>query len=147
MYRWLDSHLDFSKYTYTYVGNLNGVKFRNIKHVKPVASEKLADLLASADMYITASKLEPASNSLLEAMQVGLPIVYQAGSGHDSIVLDAGEPFDGPGQSLLDAIDRVASRLDYYSKNILMHDIDHIADMYLDVMDYCMQFPRFSPSN
>src|SRR3989344_6336738 len=62
VYKYLDDHLDFSKYEMTFVGN-SPLAFNNITCIKPVHSKQLAEILQGHDMYITASQNDPCSNS------------------------------------------------------------------------------------
>lgn len=84
-YDYLDKNLDFSKYEYTFVGNTQK-KFNHIKVLEPLESAELAELLQEQDIFITASKNDPCSNSLIEAIHCGLvPIVLDSG-GHPELV-------------------------------------------------------------
>ncbi len=73
--KWLDNHLDWERFDYTFVGRVKE-SFDNIKHIRAVPSEELADLLRSHDIYVSVSQHEPCSNALLEALNSGLPALY-----------------------------------------------------------------------
>ena len=93
VYKWMDSHLDFNKYEMLFVGN-SQVQFENIKHLKPMDSESLGEQLRDADLYITASKNDPCSNSLIEALSCGLPAIGLNDGGHPEIINKGGEVFE-----------------------------------------------------
>ena len=93
IYKWLDEHLDFSCYEYSFVGRTTET-FKNIKLIPPQSSENLADLLRQHDIYITASDNDPCSNALIEALSCGLPAVYFNRGGHSEIVGAAGLSFE-----------------------------------------------------
>lgn len=93
VYQWLDAHLDFSAFEYTFVGN-SPVEFRNIGCVKPLDSQLLADVLRESDVFITASRNDACSNSLLEAMHSGLPALAVNSGGNPEIVGTGGLLFD-----------------------------------------------------
>ena len=57
IYQYLDQHLNFSRYFMTFAGN-SPLTFKNIEHVKPTSSTKLANLLRQHDIYLTASQKE-----------------------------------------------------------------------------------------
>ena len=65
--KWLDEVLDWERFDYTFVGRVKE-SFANIKHIKAVPSERLADILRQHDIYIALSLHEPCSNALLEAL-------------------------------------------------------------------------------
>lgn len=92
IYRWLDEHLDWGRYEYTFVGR-SPVSFQNIHTVSPLTSEALAQELRQHDVFITASQNDPCSNSLIEALACGLPALYLDSGGHPEIVKEAGFAF------------------------------------------------------
>ncbi|NOH54521.1 glycosyltransferase family 4 protein [Vibrio coralliilyticus] len=92
VYKWLDKNLDFNIFEYIFVGN-SPVKFDNIKMLEPMNSEQLANTLRMSDIYITASKKDPCSNSLIEAIHCGIyPIALDDG-GHSELVNQQGKLF------------------------------------------------------
>jgi len=93
IYQFLDENLDFSRYKMTFIGN-SPLKFKNIEWIKPVDSKKLAEYLKRHDIYIVASKNDPCSNSLIEALNCGLPAVALNDGGHPEIVRNGGELFN-----------------------------------------------------
>lgn len=94
-YHWLDEHLDWDRYTYTFVGNLPGT-FRHIQVRPAVPSHHVAALLRAHDVYLTASLHDPCSNALLEALACGLPAIYAKSGGHAELVKEAGLGFSSP---------------------------------------------------
>jgi len=93
VYQWLDEHLDWERYEFTFVGR-SPVPFRNIRTIPPVASSGMAGLFRNHDIYLTASKNDPCSNSLIEALACGLPAVYLKSGGHPEIAGTAGCAFE-----------------------------------------------------
>ncbi len=85
IYEYLDNHLDFSRYEITFAGN-SPIKFKNIQTIPPLSSKQLADTLRQHDIYITASKNDPCSNALLEAISCGLPVVALNSGGHTELI-------------------------------------------------------------
>jgi len=128
IYKYLDQKLDFSKYEMIFVGN-SPIDFDNIKWIKPLDSFRLSKELKNSDIYITASKKDPCSNSLIEALHCGLPCVALKDGGHPEIIGVAGEFFEDE-QDVLAKIDKVASNYKYYKDNIVVHDIDEVAKKY-----------------
>jgi len=132
VYQWLDDHLDWDRYEYTFVGR-SPVRFRNISMLSPITSEELAKELRQYDVFITASRNDPCSNSLIEALACGLPALYLDSGGHPEIVGEAGFAFR-------DAIEipKLLSRLiaDYSHRQSLIRlpSIAETADKYLHVL-------------
>jgi glycosyltransferase involved in cell wall biosynthesis len=130
IYRYLDDHLDFSRYEMTFVGN-SPVEFKNIKWIKPVPSQELAGILREHDIYITASRNDPCSNALIEALHCGLLAVARNDGGHPEIIGKAGALFEDE-EGAIDAIDKVAQNYMYYQTQIKLPTIDEIGQRYYD---------------
>lgn len=88
-YKWLDENLDFNKYQFHFIGN-SPYEFKNIIHFKAMKSIDLAKQLKNSDIYITSSQNDPCSNSLIEALSCGLPVIYLDQGGHPELVKKAG---------------------------------------------------------
>ncbi len=116
IYKYLDENLNFLKYEMTFVGN-SPIEFKNIKHIKPVQSEKLAEILKQHDIYITASQNDPCSNSLIEALSCGLPAVVLNGGGHPELIQEGGELFYTK-QDIIKKIDKIAKNYYHYQSKI-----------------------------
>lgn len=95
VYSWLDDNLDFSKYSFTFIGN-SPICFKNIQHIKPLAPEELGKALRNHDVYLTASINDPCSNSLLEAIHSGLPVIAKASGGHPELLVNKELLFSSP---------------------------------------------------
>ena len=129
---WLDQNLDPSLATVTFVGQQPG-RFERIRHVGPLDSHGVARLLREHDAYLAASRDDPCSNALLEALACGLPAVYLASGGHPELVGDAGVPFESV-EDLPDALLHLASDLDGYRSQIGIPSLASVADAYLRVL-------------
>lgn len=128
VYAYLDEHLDFSKYEMTFVGN-SPIKFKQIKKIDSVSSEILASLLQQNDLFITASKTDPCSNSLIEALSCGLPAVALNDGGHPELVQKGGELFNGT-SDVLEKIDKVTSNYAHYQSHLPTFDLSDVAHQY-----------------
>lgn len=132
IYKWLDNNLDFDKIEYTFVGRVKE-KFDNIKLISPVSSDKLAHILRNHDLYITASEMDPCSNSLIEALACGLPAIYRNSGGHPELVKNAGLPFNVASE-IPELVDRITVDYKYFVDNIVVNKISDIALQYLDAI-------------
>jgi glycosyltransferase involved in cell wall biosynthesis len=132
VYQWLDGHLDWGRCEYTFVGR-SPVSFRNIRTLSPITSEDLAKELRQHDIFITASRNDPCSNSLIEALTCGLPALYLDSGGHSEIVGEAGFSFQDATE-----IPKLLSRLitDYSQRQALIRlpSIAETADRYVRVL-------------
>jgi len=129
-YQFLDQNLDFTNIEYVFAGN-SPVIFQNIQNLGCLNSIELARELKKSSIYITASENDPCSNSLTEALSCGLPAVALRSGGHPEILLEAGEYFDSK-EELLQKIELVASKIDFYRNKIKTHTIEEIAKRYLN---------------
>ncbi len=128
IYKYLDENLDFSKYEMIFIGN-SPIGYKNIKWIRPVPSEEVAKILKEHDIYIIASRNDPCSNTLIEALHCGLPVVARNSGGHPEIIGGSGEFFNDE-EDILIAIDKVANNYEYYQSQIDLPRIDNIGDRY-----------------
>lgn len=128
IYRYLDKHLDFNKYEMTFVGN-SPIQFKKIKWIKPVTSQELAKILKEHDIFIIASTNDPCSNSLIEALHCGLPVVARNDGGHPEITGEAGELFEDE-KGAIDAIEKVAQDYGHYQTRINLPSFDVVGERY-----------------
>jgi len=137
IYKFLDENLDFNRYEMTFVGR-SPVKFERIKYVPPQPSERLAEILRAHDIFVIASRNDPCSNALIEALHCGLPAVARNDGGHPEIVSEAGELFEDE-QDVLDAIEKVAQNYEYYRDKIKMPTMGDIGRRYYEFADRIYQ--------
>ncbi|MEM0966819.1 MAG: glycosyltransferase [Verrucomicrobiota bacterium] len=133
VFRWLDANLDQSRFEFTFVGRAQ-MKFENSKHVPPVSSVELARYLREADVFLTASKDDPCSNSVVEALTVGLPCVYRRSGGHPELIGGAGIGFDFP-EEIPAALETIAEDWKLFADRIEVPSISEIAGAYLKVLE------------
>jgi len=133
VYQWLDEHLDWERFEFTFVGR-SPITFKNIKMVPPVDSYKLADLLREQDIYITASRNDPCSNSLIEALSCGLPAIYFQSGGHPEIVNQAGAGFEAAEQ-IPELLDQVVNGYESFQSQISLPSIKDVSEQYLKTLE------------
>ena len=130
IYKFLDENLDFSRYNMTFIGN-SPIRFEKIKWIKPIPSEKVAEILKEHDIYITASQNDPCSNSLIEALSCDLPAVALSDAGHPELVENGGELFNGK-KDVIEKIDDVAANYFYYQSRIPEFSIKEVSQAYYE---------------
>jgi len=131
-FAWLDRQLDWNRYELTFVGQTDQ-RFERIRTRGPVDSEEVAELLENSDVYLAASRDDPCSNALLEALACGLPAVFLESGGHPELVGAGGVGFSSD-EEIPDALDRLVEKLDGYRAAISIPSIAAVADTYLDVL-------------
>jgi glycosyltransferase involved in cell wall biosynthesis len=131
-YRYLDENLDFSRYEYAFIGN-SPIEFKNIKIIPPRTSSGVAELLRNSDIFITASKKDPCSNSLIEALSCGLPAVVLNDGGHPELLSNGGEIFNN-NEEIIEKIEKILKNYDDYITNIPKFEILDVYKKYLDII-------------
>lgn len=127
--KWLDENLDWNRFEYTFIGRVQQT-FDNIRHIAPVPSEELADLLRKHDIYVSVSLHEPCSNALLEALACGLPALYRDDGGNPELVSFGGLPFTGK-EDVLEKLERLAENIASFDRLIWQRSIEDIASRYI----------------
>ena len=132
VYAWLDEHLDWERFEFTFVGRC-ATAFTRIHVIPPVPSNEVARLLREHDIFLTASRHESCSNALLEALNCGLPAIYHDSGSNGELAGDAGLPFtDAPHIPAL--LDRMVAEIDDRRARIRVASLAETADRYLQVM-------------
>jgi len=129
LYQYLDNNLDFNKYSMKFIGN-SPIKFKNISHIKPLPSNELANSIRESDIFITGSKKDPCSNSLIEALSCGLPCVGLNDGGHPEIIKQGGELFNTY-EECLKKIELVKNNYIKYKNSITVFNMNDISDQYI----------------
>ena len=129
VYKWLDRHLNWSQYAYTFLGRASA-EFDHIEQLDAVPSEALAAHLKASDIYITASQNDPCSNALIEALSCGLPAIYLNSGGHPEIVRMGGLGFDEP-EEIPALLQSLVDHYHSFQACIQVQSIDHVAEAYL----------------
>ncbi len=132
IYQSIAQQLDPARFEYSFVGN-TPVNLPHMRVLPPVPSQQLAQLLREHDIYITASKNDPCSNSLIEALACGLPALYLDSGGHPEIVGQAGFAF----ADATEALRRLDQLVDEYAERqaqITLPTLADVAAQYLRVM-------------
>lgn len=133
VYQWLDEHLDWDRFEMTFVGR-SPVTFKNIRMLSAVDSYRMAELFREHDVYITASKSDPCSNSLIEALTCGLPAIYLQSGGHPEIVKQAGAGFEAAEQ-IPALLDQLIGQYEVFQSNISAPSIKDVSEQYLNVLE------------
>lgn len=133
VYQWLDEHLDWERFEFTFVGRTRAV-FKNIRVIPPVDSMRMAELFREHDIYLTASRNDPCSNSLIEAQACGLPAIYLQSGGHPEIVNQAGMGFEAAEQ-IPGLLDWVVNEYEKFQSQIISFSIEEACEKYLKVLE------------
>ena len=131
-YKWLESHLDWNRFEYTFVGR-SPLQFERIRMLSSVPSARLAELFRQHDVFVTASRYDPCSNSLLEALACGLPAIYLRSGGHPEIVGEAGFGFQHE-EEVPELLNQLVDEYETCQAHISVPSLAEVADRYLNVM-------------
>jgi glycosyltransferase involved in cell wall biosynthesis len=129
---WLDQNLDRERYELTFVGRAPA-HFERVRAVGPVGSREVADLLRAHDVYVAASRDDPCSNALVEALACGLPAAFLDSGGHPELVGDGGLAFREDAE-LPEVLDRLVAELEERRAAISVASISDVADRYLEAL-------------
>lgn len=132
VYQWLDENLDFRLYEMVFVGN-SPITFKRIQPIPPLTSQELAEELRKSDVFIIASQIESCSNSLIEALHCGLPVVAFNGSSYPGIVGKAGELFERSEQ-IPSLLKKIIQNYDSYQSNIRFPTMKEVGKAYYSFM-------------
>lgn len=137
VYKWLDENLDFNRYEMKFVGN-SPVEFKNIIKLDPMQSIDLSKELRNSDIYITASQKDPCSNSLLEALHSGLPVIALRDGGHPEIVKNSGFCFEQATEIPL-LLNKLCSNYHEIRKTISLPNIGEVSEKYYEFLLQCVE--------
>ncbi len=133
VFDWLDRNLDTRRFDFTFVGRAQ-MEFRKLRHIPALPTGELAKLLKQHDVFLTASLNDPCSNSVIEALTVGLPCVYRRSGGHPELVEDGGLGFDRS-EEIPDLLERVGGDWCGFRSRIEVPSICKVAEEYLEVLE------------
>jgi glycosyltransferase involved in cell wall biosynthesis len=138
-YRYLDDHLDFSKYTLTFIGN-PPAKFKNIKTIPPLNRENLANKLKSKDVFFFPSRHECCSNSLIEGISCGLVAVALDSGGNTELInkCSAGVLFNSE-EDLIAKIEEVSHNVRERRGKIKAPNLDEASNQYIKFFEECIK--------
>ena len=132
VFEWLDRHADHDRYAFTFIGRVAADLPRwTVIDAQP--SEPLAELLRGQDIYLAASRDDPCSNALIEALSCGLPALYFDSGGHRELARFGGLPFEHP-FAIPALLDRVRAHYRAYQHLIQVPTISEVADVYLRLL-------------
>lgn len=128
----LDRMLDKDRYELTFAGNLP-VSLGRSRVLPPLPSPAFAAELRAHDVYLAASRDDPCSNALLEALACGLPAVFLRSGGHPELVGEGGLGFDHD-EEVPTVLDRLVEELEERRAAIRLLPLSEVADRYLEVI-------------
>jgi glycosyltransferase involved in cell wall biosynthesis len=131
-YQRLEKMLDWHRFDYTFVGR-SQITFERIRMLDPLPSPELAELLRQHDIYLTASRNDPCSNSVIEALACGLPCLYLNSGGHPELVGEAGFAFISEEEALAQ-LDLLVEEYEERQGKIAVPSLEKVAERYLAVL-------------
>ena len=131
IYSYLDKNLNYDEYDFIFIGN-SPVRFKNALYIEPSSSNVIASYLKESHIFICASERESCSNSIIEALSCGLPVVYKNSSSNPEVVKLAGVSFMSC-ESALEAINKVRDSYHHYQNAIDVLPVKEVSDQYLSL--------------
>jgi len=95
-------------------------------------------MLKSHDIYITASRNDPCSNALIEALACGLPALYLNDGGHPELVRAGGLPFNHE-EEILPQLEKLVENYESFQRLITVPSLDSVAQKYLSIIREIVQ--------
>jgi glycosyltransferase involved in cell wall biosynthesis len=129
-YQWLGENLNRDEYEYTFIGR-SPVPIPHTKTIEALPSCGVADVLNEVDVYVTASEDECCSNSIIEALTCGVPVVCLDSGSNVELVKKGGLVFLHK-EEILERLSELKFNYLKYQKAIEVHTIGEIADLYLN---------------
>lgn len=133
VYQWLDENLDWTRFEMTFVGR-SPVVFKNIYMMPAVDSFRMADLFRGHDIYLTASRNDPCSNSLIEALTCGLPAIHLQSGGHPEIVGQAGAGFE-MAEQIPWLLEQIVKNYRAVQSIISVPSMEQVSELYLQTLE------------
>lgn len=99
---WLEANAPRLEFDVTFVGNAPR-PLANIRHLTPVPSARLADILREQDIFLMPARNECCSNALAEALACGLPALARNDGGNPEVL--------GKGGALFDRVEEIPARV------------------------------------
>ena len=90
---------------------------------------------------MTASRNDPCSNSLIEALSCGLPAIYLKSGGHPELVGEAGLGFE-KAEDVPGLLDQVSESIEEFQKRIRVPSIGDVAERYLSAWGLGLELVR-----
>ena len=97
----------------------------------PHSTKEVASFLRNSDIFITSTKHDCCSNSLLEALFSGLPCVALNSGGNTEIVKKGGILYNSTNE-IIESIEQVSNNINMYKANIQVETIDQISEKYIN---------------
>lgn len=118
-----------------FIGNTpKGFKFKNIKFSKAISHKKLANEYKSSHVLLYLSKYETCSNTIIEAINCGLPIIYLDSGSNSEIVKNCGVKYKG---ALSEHINMVKDNYNLLVNNCLKRNlkISKVGPLYENIIE------------
>ncbi len=128
-YKFLDENLDFSQYSMTFIGN-SPIAFKNIKMMSPLPGKELAVELKKGDIFVSAVSDDAYSNSIVEALACGLPVIGLDSGGNREVIKNGGVLFKSKAD-LMEKISQVKDNYSHYKSSICLDSTFEVAKKYI----------------
>jgi glycosyltransferase involved in cell wall biosynthesis len=131
-YKELDDILDFQQFNFTFIGNKpDDITYKNIKCLPPKTTIEIAERLKQTDVFVSATVNDCCSNSIIEALTSGVPVLAQNSGGNPELVGRGGELFENIDEFVFN-LQKITLNIDFYKKFINIKTMKQIASDYVE---------------
>jgi len=130
-YKKLDKLLDFDKFNFTFIGNKpEGIVYKNIKCLPPETTIGIANHMQKTDIFISATKHDCCSNSIIEALSSGVPVLALDSGGNRELVKNGGLLFKDT-DDFFQKLWLIKINAEHFKKNITVKNPKEVTKQYL----------------
>ena len=131
-YEKLDALIDFTKFNFTFIGNKpENIHYKNIKCLPPKTTSEISKQMQKTDIFVSATENDCCSNSIIEALSSGVPVLALNSGSNSELVKDGGLLFNNI-KDFSVKLNFLRINLSYFSKNIIVKNPKEVTQQYLD---------------
>jgi len=129
-YKILDDSLDFNKFDFTFIGNKPAqFEYKNILCLPPIDTLGISSRLRQADIFVSATVNDCCSNSIIEALSCGVPVLAKNSGGNPELIKNGGLTFNDL-NDFVSHLDEMSENLKLFTDNVKIKNIIDIAKDY-----------------
>ena len=110
---------------------LESQTYKNIECLPPKTTIEIAERLKQTDVFVSATVNDCCSNSIIEALTSGVPVLAQNSGGNPELVGQGGELFKNIDEFVFN-LQKITLNIDFYKKFINIKTMKQIASDYVE---------------
>jgi len=137
-YETLDKELNFKKFNFIFIGNKPAdIEYKNIKCLPPKSTVEISEYLKTTDIFVSATVNDCCSNSIIEALSCGVPVLGKNSGGNPELVKEGGLCFDSI-NDFKQKLDLISKDVDFFRKKITINNAEDIFLKYISFFKKCI---------